>query len=337
MRNSVGAVCLLTFLAGLCPLATGQQPGIRDAERSDESNQPKFKLITSFEDRNPFSGGVVVAAHATSGRRSLRIDRSYVSLEKPQVWLGYDFLKVNLFTSANKPLGLDVEIRDTETKDYWTRVNYSTIVPPGKSTLVIPAADEPVGDDLSRAAENAEAYRRAFPKAPPYFTGASSFTGSDRQKPHFRLARGPAHRVVERPRRGQHQSAPSLGERLGVLQRRQPLDLRNVHVQGSQAVRDEIPAFLALERGGGRPLLCARLSRRRLRLVQRSPDGRLIPAVEFERLREGLDDYRRLITLDALVKQHSGAPAPREPRGNSSPIEWAFQAGPARPRCAVPA
>ena len=40
-------------------------------------------------------------------------------------------------------------------------------------------ADEPIGDDLVRAAENAEAYRRAFPTGHPYFTGASSFTGDN--------------------------------------------------------------------------------------------------------------------------------------------------------------
>ena len=40
-----------------------------------------------------------------------------------------------------------------------------------------------------------------------------------------------------------------------------------------------------------------------------SPDGRLIPSVEFERLREGLDDYRRLITLDRLAREKSDTPA----------------------------
>src|SRR5260370_41277312 len=55
-------------------------------------------------------------------------------------------------------------------------------------------ADEPIGDDLVRAAENAEAYRRAFPKGPPYFTGASSFKGTNRQDPHFRLSK-PLHAV----------------------------------------------------------------------------------------------------------------------------------------------
>ena len=42
-----------------------------------------------------------------------------------------------------------------------------------------------------------------------------------------------------------------------------------------------------------------------------SPDGRLVPAVHFEQLREGLDDYRRLITLARLSKEKAGTPAAR--------------------------
>ena len=60
-------------------------------------------------------------------------------------------------------------------------------------------ADEPIGDDLVRAAENAEAYRRAFPKGPPYFTGASSFTGSDRENPALPPCQGTARGLLERP------------------------------------------------------------------------------------------------------------------------------------------
>ena len=45
-----------------------------------------------------------------------------------------------------KPLDLYVEIRDAATRDYWTRVNYSTVVPSGKSTLVIPIKQLYVGE-----------------------------------------------------------------------------------------------------------------------------------------------------------------------------------------------
>jgi hypothetical protein len=107
---------------------------------------PAIKSITSFEDRSPFSGGTVVAQHASNGRKALRIDRSYVSMDQPQNWLDFDFLKADLFSESRKPLNLDVEIRDSATRDYWTRVNYSTIVPPGKSTLIIPVKQLYVGE-----------------------------------------------------------------------------------------------------------------------------------------------------------------------------------------------
>jgi hypothetical protein len=37
----------------------------------------------------------------------------------------------------------------------------------------------------------------------------------------------------------------------------------------------------------------------------------LIPAVQFERLREGLDDYRRLLTAARLAKEQARTPAAR--------------------------
>ena len=40
----------------------------------------------------------------------------------------------------SSPLQLYFEVRDTATRDYWTRVNYTTIVPPGSSTLIIPTS-----------------------------------------------------------------------------------------------------------------------------------------------------------------------------------------------------
>jgi hypothetical protein len=101
---------------------------------------PDVKLITSFEESNPFSGGKVVAEHATNGKKSLRIDRGYVSMDAAQDWSGYDYLKVDVYTDAKKPLELYVEVRDKQTRDYWTRVNYTTVIPPGASTLIIPTA-----------------------------------------------------------------------------------------------------------------------------------------------------------------------------------------------------
>src|SRR5579859_2343956 len=101
---------------------------------------PAAKVITSFEDANPFAGGTVVREHASDGDKALRLDRGHIALAKPQNWTGFDYFKADVYTDAKRPLELYVEIRDRETKGYWTRVNYTTIVPPGKSTLVIPTS-----------------------------------------------------------------------------------------------------------------------------------------------------------------------------------------------------
>jgi hypothetical protein len=101
---------------------------------------PAVKRITSFEDGNPFAGGKVVHEHATDGDRALRIDSGYVNMDAAQNWSGYDYLKADVFTPSNRPMELTLEVRDRQTRDYWTRVNYTTVVPPGASTLVIPTA-----------------------------------------------------------------------------------------------------------------------------------------------------------------------------------------------------
>lgn len=107
---------------------------------------PPVKALTSFEDKNPFDAGVLVAQHSPDGRHALRLDRSFASLNNPQDWTGYDYLKADLYTDARQPLELYVEIRDRATRDYWTRVNYQTVVPPGSSTLILPLKQLYVGE-----------------------------------------------------------------------------------------------------------------------------------------------------------------------------------------------
>jgi hypothetical protein len=165
MRVSIGVTCLISALVYPACAQAGDDVGNLLEDPSFESlwntcyacetslattqaipNGPSNKTIASFEDTNPFSGGEVVAMHATSGRKALRLNRSYASMEQPQDWLGYDFLKADLFAESTKPINLDVEIRDTGTREYWTRVNYATVVPPGKSTLIIPVKQLYVGE-----------------------------------------------------------------------------------------------------------------------------------------------------------------------------------------------
>ena len=116
-----------------------------EAERAAATGPP-LKLITSFETKNPFGGGAVVAEHATNGTKALRIDRSYVSMDAAQDWTGHDFLKADLYTDAKDPMKLYIEVRDQATTGYWTRVNYMTVAPPGASTVIVPVKQLYVGE-----------------------------------------------------------------------------------------------------------------------------------------------------------------------------------------------
>jgi hypothetical protein len=128
----------LAFVLTMCVAVAAAAPA--------EDAGPPVKSIASFEQGNPFNGGTVVALHATGGSRALRIDRSYAAMLARQDWSGYDYLKVDTYTDAQDPLPLTIEIRDTGTRDYWTRVNYRTVVPPGRSTLTLPLKQLYVGE-----------------------------------------------------------------------------------------------------------------------------------------------------------------------------------------------
>ena len=89
-------------------------------------NRRRPSSRSSRSGQNPFSGGrLVVDGKRPTAVRPCKSTRSYVSLDRPQDWSGYDYLKADLDTEALDPTELYVEMHDTETRDYWTRVNYS--------------------------------------------------------------------------------------------------------------------------------------------------------------------------------------------------------------------
>jgi len=116
------------------------------ADKPAETTGPPERLITSFEESNPFTGGVVVEEHATGGRKALRIDKHYVAMRQPQDWSGYDLFEMDLYTDAPEPLPLTIEFWDRDTTGYWSRVNYNAVAPPGRSTLIVPLRGLAVGE-----------------------------------------------------------------------------------------------------------------------------------------------------------------------------------------------
>ena len=69
---------------------------------------------------------------------ALRIRKGYAVWDGPQDWTGYDFFKADVYNPGDEPANVSLELRDQGTTDYWTRVNYNTVVPPGASTLIVP-------------------------------------------------------------------------------------------------------------------------------------------------------------------------------------------------------
>jgi hypothetical protein len=169
--------------------------------------------------------------------------------------------------------------------------------------------DEPIKDDLIRSAENAEAYRKAFPKGPPYFTAACSFSGNNTNDPHYRLSK--ALHVAD----------------------------WNLHDEDSVKLVHEANSDWAFYNGGSRWTFGAYMYKavKQFNMKFRiswhwncaagdpyyaldcreddyawcsgSPSGELIPQINFEHLREGIDDYRHLITLARLAKEKAGTAA----------------------------
>jgi len=187
--------------------------------------------------------------------------------------------------------------------------------------------DEPIGDNLRKSAENAEAYQKAFPKGPPFFTAASSFKGPNRKDPHFRLSKA-----------------------LHVAN-------WNSHDEDSVNLIHEAGGDWAFYNGGNRwtygvyMYKAAKQFQVKFRLswhwnvvagdpyyaldcreddyawCNSSPEGELIPSVKFERLREGLDDYRRMLTLARLAKENAGTAAAQAGEKVLSDILGGFRLG----------
>lgn len=143
---------------------------------------PAVKLLCSFEEGKttpfaPAEAGSAVAeqAHATDGKWALRINKSYVSWDGNISFEGYDYIKADVFNTNDDPAEIYFEVRDKQTTDYWTRVNYNTVVPQGASTLIIPT-DLYVGEKSrpGRPLDKANITRVVYAvgngtKAPVYF------------------------------------------------------------------------------------------------------------------------------------------------------------------------
>lgn len=114
--------------------ACGHPLPVKSAGDSSE-----IKVIADFEDGRDggFKSGKVVKEKVLQGDYAISTSSS-LTLRKPQDWSGFDRFRFDVFNPGDTPCPIFVEIQDAQTNSYWTRVNYDTVVPPGRSTVTLP-------------------------------------------------------------------------------------------------------------------------------------------------------------------------------------------------------
>jgi len=164
-------------------------------------------------------------------------------------------------------------------------------------------ADEPLGEDLLRSILNAEAYKKAFPTGPPFFTVATSYDGRDPDDPHLKFSLA-SHTVSWNTHNAE--AVRLLHEGGGNWAFYNGSNRWTMGDYMYKCVREYDMKFRLVWHyncAAGNPYYALDSREDDYAWANASPDGTLIPSVEFERLRAGLNDYRRLITLERLVRE----------------------------------
>lgn len=66
------------------------------------------------------------------------VSTAIISADSPVDWSSYSYLQIAVYNPSMEAQPFSVEIRDTATVDYWSRVNWDSVVAPGHSTFLMP-------------------------------------------------------------------------------------------------------------------------------------------------------------------------------------------------------
>lgn len=100
------------------------------------------KLLTDFTRHQPgfFAPDANMWQRSSNGTAELFAGcyMSADSSQKPVDWSAYSFLNIDVFNPNTEVQPFSVELRDTATVDYWSRVNWNSVIAPGSSTFTMP-------------------------------------------------------------------------------------------------------------------------------------------------------------------------------------------------------
>ncbi|MGA2065704.1 MAG: hypothetical protein ABSG86_12075 [Thermoguttaceae bacterium] len=168
--------------------------------------------------------------------------------------------------------------------------------------------DEPRDQGLTASIANAEAYRKAFPKGPPLFTGATS-VDDVKDKDHLRLAKALHIANLNGHSEESVKAIHDAGGDWAFYNAGDRWTFGDYMYKAAKEFGLKFRIDWYWNATGGDPYYALDCREDEFCWCNVGPDGQLIPAVVFELNREGLGDYRRLLTLQRLAKEKAGSPA----------------------------
>jgi hypothetical protein len=297
---------------------------------SDDRNSSKFNALMAEKSLKKMRdyGFTAFSGLPSVGYRGFRNGKPVLDFRTadPQMQYVKDLGFLAVITYGGGVSGVNAYYQDTAAmasagfKDYarFIYALYSAVRAHADRTGWIPVyynlGDEPGGDDLVRSAENAEAYHKAFPQGPPYFTAATSFVGSDRRSPAFRLSK-----ALSAPAWNGHDEAGvdlihQVGGEWAFYNGANRWTFGTYMYKAVKQFGMKFRVAWHWNNVAGDPYYALDCREDDFAWCNSSPDGELVPSVEFERLREGLDDYRRLLTLSRLTAERPDSLAAKAAR-----------------------
>ena len=145
-----------TVLAGYCADGAFARRAVcrrlagADLEAFVERPASSERTLADFDALQPFDGGSArrsngswtLVAREGGGQAALLTPGSVLLANADSGlagdWRGYAWLRLDASNPSAKPQPLYIELHDDKSTDYWSRVNWYTMVPPGRSQVQVP-------------------------------------------------------------------------------------------------------------------------------------------------------------------------------------------------------
>lgn len=173
--------------------------------------------------------------------------------------------------------------------------------------------DEPAGkEDVLASKANADAYRKAFPDGPPWFTLFGSCVTGNPEDPHFQLGTS-FHAVAWNLHSEESVNAlHKAGGQFAIYNNVSRWGYGDYLYKAVKQFGCKFHEGWIWNCAGGDPYFGLDCREDDYCWVNATPDGRLVSTRQFEEVREGITDYRCLLTLARLANEKAGTPAAAE-------------------------